>query len=72
MALTIGEKIKVVIGRRNMTITQLASEIGLTRQNLTNKLSRDNFSESDVKKIANALNCKYDVIFTMIDTGEKI
>ena len=72
MPLTIGEKIKIILGRRNMTISQLAEKTGQTRQNLSNKMSRDNFSEKDVQEIAAALDCSFSFEFVMNDTGEHI
>lgn len=72
MQLTTSEKIKVIIGRRDMTISDLAAQIGTSRQNLTNKFARDNFSEKEIKQIADALNCSFDINFTLNDTGETI
>jgi transcriptional regulator with XRE-family HTH domain len=72
MPLTIGEKIKVILGRRDMTIADLANELDQSRQNLTNKLSRDNFTEKEVKEIAVVLGCDFDAVFTLRDTGEKL
>lgn len=72
MPLTIGEKIKVILGRRNMTLAQLAEKTGQTRQNLSNKMSRDNFSEKEVEEIAVALNCSFSFEFVMNDTGEHV
>ncbi|MDB5053940.1 MAG: Uncharacterized protein JWM44_1990 [Bacilli bacterium] len=72
MPLTIGEKIKVILGRRGMTIADLSGKLDQSRQNLTNKLSRDNFTESEVKEIADALECDFDAVFTLRDTGEKL
>ena len=43
MPITIGEKIKIILGRRNMTLAQLAELTGQSRQNMSNKMSRDNF-----------------------------
>lgn len=65
-----GEKIKVMLDRRNMTISQLAQQMGTSRQNLTNKFARDNFSEKELKSIAEALNCEYIGSFRMLDTDE--
>lgn len=70
--LTMGEKIKVVLGRRRMTITQLAEATGQTRQNLTNKMARDNFSEKELIQMASAMGCTFEGTFTMNDTGEVI
>ena len=72
MPLTIGEKITILLNRRNMTLTKLADEIGQSRQNMSNKMNRDNFSEAEVRKIADALNCDFDTTFTMRDSGEVI
>lgn len=72
MPLTMGEKIKIILGRRNMTLAQLADQIGQSRQNLSNKMSRDNFSEKELYEIAKALDCSYQAQFVMNDTGEAI
>ena len=67
MSLSMGEKIKVVLGRRNMTLGELAEKTGQTRQNLSNKMSRDNFTEKDLRKIADALGVKASVIMAAIE-----
>lgn len=72
MPLTMGEKIKVLIDRRGITITELASQLGTSRQNLTNKFARDNFSEQEIKEIAKRLNCEFIGTFKMLDTGEEV
>lgn len=72
IVLTMGEKIKVMLGRRNMTVAQLAELTGQSRQNMSNKMSRDNFTENELRKIAEALDCTYHANFTMNDTGEVI
>ena len=72
MVLTMGEKIKIVMKRRGLTIAQLAEMTGQTRQNLSNKLVRDNFTEKEINELAAALNCDYDAFLTMRDTGDKI
>lgn len=72
MSLTMGEKIKIVLNRRNMTLAQLAEKLGQSRQNLSNKMSRDNFTEKELKEIAKALDCSYSETLTMNDTGEDI
>lgn len=72
MECSAGEKIRTILDRRRMSITELSKKIGTSRQNLTNKLSRDNFSEKEMQDIANALNCTFNTQFTMNDTGETI
>jgi len=72
MPLTMGEKIKVILNRRNMTLAQLAEKTGQSRQNMSNKINRDNFTEKDLYVIADALNCSFSAGFMMNDTGEQI
>ena len=72
MPLTMGEKIKIMLGRRSMTLAQLADKTGQSRQNMSNKMSRDNFSEKELLDIAEALGCSFEAGFTMLDTGEKV
>ena len=70
--LTVGEKIKVLLNRKNLTIKDLADKLGTSRQNLSGKFSRDNFSEKDIKAISEALGCDYEIKFKIKDTGEEI
>lgn len=72
MPLTMGEKIKVVLSRRNITLAQLAEATGQSRQNISNKMKRDNFTERDLHQIAAALNCTFIAGFKMNDTGEEV
>lgn len=72
MPLTMGEKIKIILNRRDMTLAQLAEKTNQSRQNLSNKLSRDNFTEKELYAIAKALECTFEAGFVMNDTGEKV
>ena len=71
MALTAGEKIKILMKRRGMTLGDLADKTNQSRQNLSNKMTRDNFSEKEIKALAEVLDCDYEATFTMKDSGEK-
>ena len=73
MNLTIGEKIKIVLKRQNITISDLASKLtpATTSQNLSNKFKRDNFSINEIKAIVEAIGCEFDGVFTLSD-GTKI
>ena len=72
MSLTTSEKVKIALKRRGMTMRELAEKTGQTRQNLSNKMSRDNFPEKEIREIAAALDCDYETYFVMRDTGDKI
>ena len=72
MGLTMSEKIKVVLKRRGMTVAQLAEKTGQTRQNLSNKMTRDNFPEKELRQIAEALDCELESYLVLKDTGERV
>lgn len=63
--LTFGEQVKIILGRKGMTIKQLAEVIEertgkkMSRQNLTQRLGRDNFQEQDMRMIAQILGCSF-------------
>lgn len=65
-------KIRILLVKRHMKVKDLAEKLGSAPSNLSNKLTRDNFSEKELLEIANALDCNYDSTFTMKDTGEKV
>lgn len=66
------EKIKIVLLKRKLTITNLAEQLNTTRSNLSGKLSRDNFNEKELQQIAEALDCDFEANFVLRDTGEKV
>ena len=65
ISLTFGEQVKIVLSRKDMTIKELAEEIEartgkkMSRQNLTQRLGRDNFQEQDMRMIADILRCPF-------------
>jgi len=70
MPITVAEKIRIIMNRRNVTMTKLAELTGQTRQNLSNKFARGNFTEEDINKMAEALGCSVDVRFILPDGSE--
>lgn len=70
--MAMAKKIRTVLIERDITIKELAEKIGTNGNNLSNKLSRDNFSEKELRDIAAALDCDYDGVFTLRDSGKMI
>ena len=66
------KKIKLLLVERDMTMTALAEKLNTGKSNLSQKMQRDNFSEKELKEIAEVLNCDYDIVFTMKDTGKQV
>ena len=67
MKLSIGEKIKIIMKRKGVNMTELAAATSQTRQNLSNKMSRDNFTEKEAHAIAAALGCEVVIEFRFPD-----
>jgi len=71
MNLSVAEKIRLIMNRQKITMGDLAQMSGQTRQNLSNKMTRGNFTEKDIIELAAALGCNAEIVFTLPD-GEKI
>lgn len=64
------EKIRIALVKRgNMSEAELARRMDVSPQNLHNKMKRDNFTVSDLEKIAEVLNCRLEVRFVDEETG---
>jgi len=70
--LSAAKKIKILLIEREMTLTDLSKLLNRSLSTMSGKMARDNFSEKDLKKIAEVLNYDYDIIFTDKDTGKTI
>ena len=79
LELTFGEQVKIILSRKGMTIKELAEKIEkqtgkkMSRQNLTQRLGRDNFQEQDMRMIAKILECPFylDILEEHEDRTEK-
>ena len=68
--MTISEFIKLRLKEIGLTQSELASKLGISKQNMNNKLSRDNFSSIELSQIAEILNVEF--IFKNETTEYKI
>jgi transcriptional regulator with XRE-family HTH domain len=71
MKLTMGEKLRILLKRKNLTIVELSRRIGTSNQNLANKFKRDNFSTRELEEIAEALDREFEGYF-VDKNGDKI
>lgn len=70
--LSAGEKINILIKRKGISKGELAEMIGSSRQNLSNKFKRDNFSEKELQDIADALGVELMINFIDKETREVV
>jgi len=66
------KKIKTILLEVDINIKQLGDSLGYKGSNLYSKLKRDNFTEKELRDIAEALDCDYDGVFTIRATGKQI
>ncbi len=56
--MSISKVIKNILNDKNISQVELAEKVNVTKQNLSNKMNRDNFSTIELVEIADALNMK--------------
>ena len=67
------ETIRIAMVKRgNIPEAELARRVGVTPQNFNHKMKRDNFTEKDLREIADALGLVLEISFIDPETGEKI
>lgn len=56
--MSISKVIKNILSDKNISQVALAEKVNVTKQNLSNKMNRDNFSTIELVEIADALDMK--------------
>lgn len=71
--MALSDRIRILLIKRgNISEAELARRLGISPQNLNNKMKRDHFTEKDLSEIAAALDCTFSVSFKLNDTGEEV
>lgn len=65
--MTIEEKIRILLAYRGVPQYQLAKLIGTTPSNLNQKIKKDTLTQNDLRKIAEALGCRWEAYFELED-----
>lgn len=66
------KQIRMIMIMRDISVNELAKRLNTSPSNMTNKFKRDNFSENELREIANALDCKLDIAFVDNETNQRI
>ena len=72
MNMTASEKIRLIAKRKGKTMGDVAEMTSQSRQNLSNKMQRDNFTIAELQKIASALEFSVEIRFVDNASGEII
>lgn len=54
--------LRLTLVEKEMIAKELATKIGTTQQNLSAKMKRDNFSEKEMRQIADALGLDLEIV----------
>jgi len=68
----LSKKVRMLLVAQDMTMKDLAENLGTTLQNISNKLRRGNLSEKDLHEIAEACGATFESSFKIKATGEEI
>ncbi len=66
----VSAKVEHLLVERKMTQKELAEKMNIAPSTLSSKFSKDSWSEKDIQKVCEALNCTYDPRFTLNDNGK--
>lgn len=69
--MTISEQIRMLCGRLNISVAELARRTGKSPQNFNSKLKRESFTIEELESIAEATGTKFERNF-VFDNGEKV
>ncbi|MBD5556842.1 MAG: XRE family transcriptional regulator [Roseburia sp.] len=67
----VARKIKAILGYKNIKNKDLAKTLNTSPSNFSAKMRRDNFSEYEMREIADALNCDLEITFRDRVTGKE-
>ena len=65
------EQLKILCVKLNISVSELARRCGKSPQAFSQKMKRESFTPSDLKDIAEAVNCQYESSFILPD-GERV
>lgn len=63
MSMSAAEKIRTLMTRKGISMGDMAEKTGQSRQNLSNKMKRGNFSEKEIIAMAEVLSCTVNIQF---------
>lgn len=65
--LSIRQKVLLACEANEMTLTELAGKLGTSQANLSKRIKTGKFTQDELHRITDILNCKYDSSWTLPD-----
>lgn len=69
MRLSFGEKMRVMMKRRGVSVQEVADRLGVSRQNVNQRLNADKFTLDDMEEYAAAIGCGIEIEITELPEG---
>ena len=70
--MSMAQVIRAAMKKQGVTVSQLSRQLGCTTQNISGKMRRDNFRESELQEIAAAIGCRFEGRFISEETGKPV
>ena len=70
--MSMAQVIRAAMKKQGVTVSQLSRQLGCTTQNISGKMRRDNFRESELQEIAAAIGCRFEGRFISEDSGKPV
>lgn len=67
----VAKQIKVLLAYKETNAARLAEKLNCSQANISQKLKRDNFSENEMRQIAEILNCDLKISFIDRESGKE-
>lgn len=64
MRLSFSEQMRIIMNRRGVSVQVLADRLGVSRQNVNQRLKRDNFTPDEMERYAAAVGCSVNIEIT--------
>lgn len=64
-------QIKSLLAFKESSAAQLAEKLSCSQANISQKFKRDNFSEKEMREIAEALGCELKILFIDRESGRE-
>lgn len=64
MRLSFSEQMRIIMNRRGVSVQVLADRLGVSRQNVNQRLKRDNFTLDEMERYAAAVGCSVNIEIT--------
>lgn len=69
--LAVSEQIKILCVKLNISVSELARLCGTSPQAFIQKMKRETFTPAELKKVAEAVGCKFESSFVLPD-GDRV